>query len=494
MATASTSPSAASSPQPETALGSARSTQMAVRGNGKAPELSANGSRRRKRVIEDGEESSSSRQRRRDPSPESSEQEAQDYDPDQPVQARRNVQRKLRDLQRDLQENQEEYLRADSNKLLDYFKQANEIVTDVKRTSEAAIDSRGLLMAADLAAKQTQLLVSGTVANGVDVDEFVSKCITYMLQGRGIADDDARELSSTQRQRRQPAGAGAGSAVDQDDEEIGDEGDMMNWEHLGRFACLPNVRRPAVQGFLLGPLSLEKKARRATQRTARLKINSLKEVRPQVLDAQDLSRNDKNDLTLICSKILKKLEVEQALAQYAVQQKTKAVQKKGGVVTKEQERKWMQDNHVRDTGGIDMLRFLVNPKSFSQTVENMFYVSFLIRDGKVRLDYDEDGLPSLGEWMHHSCDVQRGPASNASLTESLALESADPDEGEDGEGPARTPPPPKPASSSMKHQAIMSIDMETWRKLIDAFDIKECIIPHRNEDHLQQPGARGWYS
>jgi non-structural maintenance of chromosomes element 4 len=54
--------------------------------------------------------------------------------------------------------------------------------------------------------------------------------------------------------------------------------------------------------------------------------------------------------------------------------------------------------------------------------------------------------------------------------------------------------PKKPSASSMKHQAIMSIDMETWRDIIDAFDIKEPMIPHRNEDHLQQPGARGWYS
>jgi len=40
----------------------------------------------------------------------------------------------------------------------------------------------------------------------------------------------------------------------------------------------------------------------------------------------------------------------------------------------------------------------------------------------------------------------------------------------------------------------MSIDMEEWKNLIEVFDIKESIIPHRKEETQQGPGARGWYS
>ena len=46
----------------------------------------------------------------------------------------------------------------------------------------------------------------------------------------------------------------------------------------------------------------------------------------------------------------------------------------------------------------------------------------------------------------------------------------------------------------MRRQAIMSIDMTIWRDIIDTFGITESIIPHRQEEQQQGPGARGWYS
>lgn len=48
--------------------------------------------------------------------------------------------------------------------------------------------------------------------------------------------------------------------------------------------------------------------------------------------------------------------------------------------------------------------------------------------------------------------------------------------------------------SASKHQAILSMDMETWREIIDTFDLKEPMITHRQEATNTGPGARGWYS
>eukprot|EP00049_Salpingoeca_infusionum_P007991 m.128918 g.128918 ORF g.128918 m.128918 type:complete len:354 (+) comp13881_c0_seq2:245-1306(+) len=44
---------------------------------------------------------------------------------------------------------------------------------------------------------------------------------------------------------------------------------------------------------------------------------------------------------------------------------------------------------------IPYLKFIVNPDSFSQTVENLFYVSFLVKAGDLRLTVGDDDLPYL---------------------------------------------------------------------------------------------------
>ncbi|KAI5464542.1 Nse4 C-terminal-domain-containing protein [Mariannaea sp. PMI_226] len=372
--------------------------------------------------------------------------ETEVFDPDQPLDQRRKVQQGFRDLLRSITENTEELLQPDSTGLHEAILKADELTKEVRQTTEATIDSRLLVSTTDLSYRKALRITQGSLAQGIDIDEFVSKCITYMRQGRGILDDDAPELSSTQRQRRI-----GGPRGDEDEDEIGDEGDMMNWPHLGRFAALPYIRRPALPGFLLGPLSVEKKTRKIVKRTAPFRPNDLTEVRPEVLNVEDLAKKE-NDLTAICSKILQQLVSLQEEVQETVMSLIDDDMA-------EQERDRIMHRHgLRSTGGIDLMRFVVNPRSFGQTVENMFYVSFLIRDGRVEIDYDEHDLPAL----------------------------APVDREEEEEGVAR--------HSASKHQAILSMDMETWRDIIDTFDIKEPMIPHRQETAITGPGARGWYS
>ncbi|KAI1116715.1 hypothetical protein F5Y14DRAFT_53293 [Nemania sp. NC0429] len=431
----------AESPSSQLMSPSQQST-LVVRDRGRA----ADGLSKRKRTLTNGAGPSTSRRRTREPEASTDEDESDQYDPDQPLEERRKVQRGYRDLLRGLQENTDELSNPTSLFLHDTVARANELSHHVKQTGEAIIDSKLLVAAADASYRRAARLANGNVAQGIDVDEFVSKCITYMRLGAGIAEDDAPELTSTQQRRRRPA---RGIDDDLDEDEIGDDGDMMNWEHLGRFACLPNIRRPAVPGFLLGPLSVEKRVRKVVKRSAPFRADNLRETRPEVLNAEDVQRAEKNDLTAICAKILRRLQEAQDEAQAKVEA---AFETQGDVAAQ----KLMDTYGLRDTGGIDLLKFVVNPKSFGQTVENIFYVSFLIRDGAVQIEFDENGLPAL-----------------------------QPTAGQDSGTTKR---------DAQRNQAVLSIDMQMWRQIIDAFNITESIIEHRQEQSTQGPGARGWYS
>ncbi|QGI83130.1 unnamed protein product [Fusarium fujikuroi] len=386
---------------------------------------SASGAKRKRADTRNGEPASHRRRTVEPPASSEDEEEDEDvYDPDQPLEERRRVQQGFRDLLRDVTENTEEYLQGDSRGLHEAILRADEL------------------------SKKTLRLTQGSLSQGIDVDEFVSKCITYMRHGRGIMDDNAPELSSTQRQRRRT------TRGDEDGEEdIGDEGDMMNWPHLGRFASLPYIRRPALPGFLLGPLSVEKKARKITKRSAPFRPNNLTETRPEVLNVEDLAKRE-NDLTAICGKILHQLQTLQANIQETVADLINEN------MDDEEQNRIMHQHGLRSTGGIDLMRFVVNPKSFGQTIENIFYVSFLVRDGRVKIDFDEFDLPAL-EITERDVEVEE-------------------------EEPTR--------HGAAKHQAILSMDMETWQDIIDTFDLKEPMIAHRKEVTTSGPGARGWYS
>lgn len=356
-----------------------------MRDNGKAAE----GASKRKRTMTSGGGPAYSRRRTATQEPGEDDGILEQYDPDQSIEQRREVQKGFRDLLKNLKENGDEFLQADSEGLHDTLRRANALSANVKQTTEATIDSKLLVNTVDASYRKTMRLTAGNIAQGMDVDEFVSKCITYMRIGGGIADDDAPDLSSTQQQRRRP-NRSALAAVDEDDEENGDAGDPFNWEHLGRFASCTQTRRPAAPGFLLGPLSVEKKIRKVVKRSAPFRPGNLQEVRPEVLNPDDIQKNENGDLAGICKTVLERLvEVEQT----AQDEAQTAFEANDDEMTAQ----IMHRYGLRANGGIDLLRFVVNPKSFGQTVENMFYVSFLIRDAKIKLEYDDDGFATLGK-------------------------------------------------------------------------------------------------
>ncbi|KAJ5104928.1 hypothetical protein NUU61_002275 [Penicillium alfredii] len=355
------------------------------------------------------------------------------YDPDQDAGERRQIRRGLRDLTRELNGNDGLYKTVEK---------ANEIFVQVKQTSDATIDSRLLVSAADLSHKKTSQLALGESTAGIDVDEFVSKCISFMRDG-----PESTTASPNGTQRRSRVSRTQREANDSDDEDVGD---AMNWDWLGRTACFPYNARPAVSGWLLGPLSLQKRARQQIQRREAERIDPSLAVQPQDLEQQDLDQQENSNLTVMCSEINRNLADTQKTSQEMVEERLS--QEEDPSPDRVQE--VMDQYNIADDGGIPLFRFCINPRSFGQSVENMFYVSFLVRDGTVGVSVDSRQLPTL----HASAPYAPSEAQKKGI---------------------------------QKHQAVFSLDFETWEQLIEVFEIEESIIPHREETMGET--RRGWH-
>ena len=427
------------------------------------------------------------------------------YDPDQDIEERRRLRKGLRDLSKELNgavwflslsflstwmkffsifltltvdsaDSRAEYLKAGNDGLMRTVRKANEYFGYVKQTAEAAIDSRLLVTAADLSHKKTAQLALGDTNSGIDVDEFVSKCVSYMRRG-----EQSQEMpTSTQRRRRRTNGRGDGDDSDED------EGDAMNWDWLGRSACLRHNARPAVSGFLLGPLSVQKRTRQPTQRRAREEIDRSRAVAPQELQAKDLDRQETQDLTQMCKIINKLLSDTQMKAQGLVERDLSPVPQEE--LTDELVQETMDKYNISDDGGVPLFCFCLNPKSFGQSVENLFYVSFLIRDGTVGISLDGRGLPTLRKCFSFSFSFsflfsfsfwnrKVEPATNVGKR---ATDHSEPY----GVRDARE-------KGIQKHQTVFSLDFETWHDLIDAYGIEDSVIAHREEP--AQSSGGGWH-
>eukprot|EP00045_Choanoeca_perplexa_P018161 m.280697 g.280697 ORF g.280697 m.280697 type:complete len:236 (+) comp17736_c0_seq18:441-1148(+) len=189
--------------------------------------------------------------------------------------------------------------------------------------------------------------------------------------------------------------------------------------HLGLSQCPKTLVCSAVSaadmGYhvvnRLGPLAMDT-AKKVIQRQAPRKTEALGVVmRP---DTSDKVQDDKDPTTARVEMVMNKL-----------------------------------DEHLEELDETDccFFKFAFNPKSFSQTVENIFYISFLVKDNYVAVSYDDEGLPRLGFG-------------------SRAIESADGDEATAEQG-------------GVKRQMMFNINHSLWNDIVKAFNITDCILPHR---------------
>ena len=100
------------------------------------------------------------------------------------------------------------------------------------------------------------------------------------------------------------------------------------------------------------------------------------------------------------------------------------------------------------------IELLFDPKSFTKTVENIYNYSFLVKEGKASLKVRNKLSLGKGEDTYK---LDGGPV--ASYTSN-------------NDNNKKSPPKPR--------QAIVSLTMEDWKNLVEAYDVKEAAVKQRD--------------
>ena len=206
----------------------------------------------------------------------------------------------------------------------------------------------------------------------------------------------------------------------------------FDWHPLTDLAKVHMKSAPSIT-FLLGPLGVDLKQRKsAAQRVKSQPINrdTEEERKPDELKVEDIKKEE-NETTRNIQAIHKVLE---------------------------------------EIGPLPYWKFVINPHSFSQTVENIFYCAFLAKEGRVQIDQLEEEYDDADESLavkYPDCSI-------------IACQQL----------------PEEERVQLPKRQYMVNLDMGSWKSLIQKYDIRQCAIPTRSASvHSKSglPEQGKWY-
>ncbi|KAG0037248.1 nuclear protein [Podila clonocystis] len=202
--------------------------------------------------------------------------------------------------------------------------------------------------------------------------------------------------------------------------DVENEQQGLDWSKIGRMA-VKWTRRVPTMDFMLGPMSIEHKSRNDTRRKRVVRDpNQMR--KPQELKEDDIARQENETTKNV-------VQISDILDQC------------------EQDR-------------VNLFELVINPESFGQTIENIFYLSFLVRDGKVSISEVDVNNPD--DDLHDDHKTERDNANIQPMVELTEVPTA-----EDYQ------------AGLFKKQMVMELDMATWRELIEVYNIRKPMIPTR---------------
>ncbi|KAM9804223.1 non-structural maintenance of chromosomes element 4 homolog A [Neosynchiropus ocellatus] len=296
---------------------------------------------------------------------------------------RREIRVKYRELMNSIQEDRDEILNQTNNKLTEVLQEANRLFKSVRQPREAAMDTQLLVVASELGKeKAIHLIADGST---FDTSTFSEHLLTLMGLNRleNAEEEDAR-------------GEDAADGYLPSDA----------WTRVARRAERCFSRTPTFH-YMMGSFHADPPApKQRIERQRKAPSKETKRIMPTQLKKMEESHQEATEK-----------EVERILGYL---------------------KSYFQED---PTTPISYYEFVINPNSFSLTVENIFHTSFLIRDGLARIYLDKDKLPCIA------------PV-------------------EDGDG----------KEAGTRRQSITSISQKMWKELIVAFDIEEPMIQPLNPE------------
>ncbi|TNM99862.1 hypothetical protein fugu_012895 [Takifugu bimaculatus] len=294
---------------------------------------------------------------------------------------RRELRSRYRELINTVQQNREDILSPSNNKLTEVLEEANRLFKDVRQVREAALDARFLVVATDLGKEKATQMCAG---NGFDPSIFTENLLSFM--GLNRLEDGEDE---------QPEGQQVDGYLPED-----------AWHRLARRAESCFRTAPSFH-YMNGAFHVEPPPPKPRiERQRREPTKEAKRIMPTELKKLDGFHQEATER-----------EVERILGYL---------------------RSYYRDD---PTCPISYYEFVIDPNSFSRTIENIFHTSFLIRDGLARMYLDDSKLPCIAP------------------IEEAAVDNGD---------------------SSSRKQCIISLSPKLWKELIDAFEIRSAMIHPTN--------------
>eukprot|EP00112_Aurelia_sp_Birch-Aquarium-sp1_P005800 Seg1658.10 transcript_id=Seg1658.10/GoldUCD/mRNA.D3Y31 product="Non-structural maintenance of chromosomes element 4 A" protein_id=Seg1658.10/GoldUCD/D3Y31 len=249
---------------------------------------------------------------------------------------RREIRSMYRDLINATQKNKEDLVKPQSTGLTEVLTHAETIFDNVRHTREAVLDSSLLLSVTNLGSEQARQLQTDFVT--FDADEFADKLVEFMAPKRlqNLQQGNEEEDEETKRRKL----------------------DSLDWKKLGK-ECAKYFRRAPTVDFMLGPLVIEVPQGKVKKGRAK----------PEKMDASQKQAPEE----------LSKVEEQEE------------------ATTKEVERIYGILRRITNDGAtpVGFFEFITDPTSFGKTIENLFHLSFLVKDGKAGITIDEDGQPTV---------------------------------------------------------------------------------------------------